>query len=158
MLPDRGTVAAAFAHHTTAIEPHNTSIDRLAADTGPAARSHADALGHLSETVALLDDESDALLDLLASLAELSREGNEILAAHLEDIELQIDGLRSVTRAVATEQEALASLLVDADGHNRALEEGVRGFFAQVLNDFVICGLPGGGHTPGDRLQSCDGE
>jgi phospholipid/cholesterol/gamma-HCH transport system substrate-binding protein len=158
VLLDLGAVTEGFAAHTTEINTLITSIDQLASDTAPAAQAHGDALDNLSQTVDLLDDESDELLALLDSLAGLSREGNEILTAHLDDIELQIDGVRSLTRAVASEQQSLESILVDAEGHNAALRDGVRGFFAQVLNDFVICGVPGGGDTPGDPLQSCDGE
>jgi phospholipid/cholesterol/gamma-HCH transport system substrate-binding protein len=158
VLLDLGTVTEGFAAHTTEINTLITSIDQLASDTGPAAQAHGDALFNLSETVDLLDDDSEELLDLLASLADLSEEGNDILTAHLADIELQIDGLRSLTRAVATEQDSLERILTDAQGHNAALREGVRDFFAQVLNDFVICGVPGGGDTPGNALSSCDGE
>jgi phospholipid/cholesterol/gamma-HCH transport system substrate-binding protein len=158
VLLDLGTVTEGFAAHTTEINTLITSIDQLASDTGPAAQAHGEALFNLSETVDLLDDDSEELLDLLASLAALSEEGNDILTAHLADIELQIDGLRSLTRAVATEQDSLASILTDAQGHNAALRDGVRDFFAQVLNDFVICGVPGGGDTPGNALSSCDGE
>jgi ABC-type transporter Mla subunit MlaD len=158
VLLDLGVVTEGFAGHTTEINTLITSIDQLASDTGPAAVAHGEALQNLSETVDLLDDDSEQLLDLLQSVADLSEEGNEILTAHLDDIELQIDGLRSVTRAVATEQQSLERILTNAQHHNQALMDGVRGFFAQVLNDFVICGVPGGGDTPGNALSSCDGE
>ena len=93
----------------------------------------------------------------MRNFSRRSAEGDAILTEHLEEIELQIDGLRSVTRAIATEQESLGELLVNADGHNQALQDGVRRFFTQVLNDFVICGVPGGGDEPGDTLNSCNG-
>jgi phospholipid/cholesterol/gamma-HCH transport system substrate-binding protein len=158
VLLDLGTVTEGFAAHSTEITTLITSIDQLASDTGPAAQAHGEALANLSQTVDLLDDDSAELLDLLDSVAGLSREGNEILTEHLADIELQIDGLRSLTRAVATEQTSFEDVLVNAQFHNQALRDGVRDFFAQVLNDFVICGVPGGGDTPGDPLSSCDGE
>ena len=157
VLEDLGTITAGFSEHTTEIETLITSIDQLAADTAPSAAAHGEALQNLADTTEILDEESDELLDLLDSLAAVSAEGDAILTEHLEEIELQIDGLRSVTRAIATEQESLGDLLVNADGHNQALQDGVRRFFTQVLNDFVICGVPGGGDEPGDTLNSCNG-
>jgi phospholipid/cholesterol/gamma-HCH transport system substrate-binding protein len=157
VLEDLGTVTEGFSQHTSEISTLITSIDQLASDTGPAAAAHGEALANLAATTDLLDDDSEELLALLDSLANVSREGDAILTEHLADIELQIDGLRSVTRAVATEQESLADVLENADDHNEALRDAVRGFFTQVLNDFVICGLPGGGDEPGDPLNSCNG-
>ena len=82
---------------------------------------------------------------------------SDVLEAHFDQMERQIDGLRSVTTAVASEQEALARLLRYGPGHNEALRLGTNGDFAQVLNDFVLCGLPGGGDQPGDPVNSCSG-
>lgn len=151
------TVAGGFAEHTEDIERLVVSIDQLASDTGPAAQAHADALGNLADTVDVLDDESDQLLDVMASLAGLSAEGDELLEEHADEMAHQIDGMRSLARAVASEQASLADLITGLEGHNEALQLGVRDFFTQVLNDFVICGIPGGGDDPNDRLNTCGG-
>lgn len=157
VLENLETVAGGFADHTDDIERLVVSIDQLAADTGPAAQAHADALGNLAATVDVLDDESDELLDVMASLADLSAEGDELLEEHADEMAAQIDGMRSLARAVATEQASLADLVTGLEGHNEALQLGVRDFFTQVLNDFVICGIPGGGEDPNDRLNTCGG-
>jgi phospholipid/cholesterol/gamma-HCH transport system substrate-binding protein len=157
VLDNLGGVAEGFAAHTDELETLITSIDQLAADTGPAAEQHADALTNLAAATDLLDDDSEQLLDLMDSLAALATTGGSILREHIDEIENQIDALRSVSRAVATEQESFGALLENAQHHNEALRLGVRDFFAQVLNDFIICGLPGGGDQPGNALNSCNG-
>lgn len=157
VLDNLGGVAEGFAAHTDELETLITSIDQLAADTGPAAAQHADALTNLAAATDLLDDDSEELLDLMDSLAALATTGSSILREHVDEIENQIDALRSVSRAVATEQESFGVLLENAQHHNEALRLGVRDFFAQVLNDFIICGVPGGGDQPGNALNSCNG-
>lgn len=157
VLDNLGGVAEGFAAHTDELETLITSIDQLAADTGPAAAQHADALTNLAAATDLLDDDSEQLLDLMDSLAALATTGSSILREHVDEIEGQIDALHSVSRAVATEQDSFSALLENAQYHNEALRTGVRDFFAQVLNDFIICGVPGGGDQPGSALNSCNG-
>ncbi len=43
-----------------------------------------------------------------------------------------------------------------ADDHNLALSLGTEGEFSNVLNDFVFCGVQGGGE--GELLQVADGD
>lgn len=157
VLRNIADVAHGYSRRTDDLTRLVESVDELASATGPAAQAHAEAIAHLAETTSILDEQSDHLLDLLDSLSRLSRESSDVLEAHFDQMERQIDGLRSVTTAVASEQEALARLLRYGPGHNEALRLGTNGDFAQVLNDFVLCGLPGGGDEPGDPVNSCSG-
>jgi hypothetical protein len=54
-----------------------------------------------------------------------------------------------VVRAVRNGQAGLENLLAYTRGHNIALDLGTTGEFSQVLNDFIFCGVPGGGEGPG---------
>jgi phospholipid/cholesterol/gamma-HCH transport system substrate-binding protein len=138
-----------YADNTGEIRTLIQSIDDLASATGPAAQSHARALSQLAVTTRILDDQSTQLLDLVDSLSELSRQGGDILREHFEHITHQIQGLRSVVRAVRNGQAGLENLLAYTRGHNIALDLGTTGEFSQVLNDFIFCGVPGGGEGPG---------
>lgn len=157
VLTNVAGIAHGYNQRTADLTRLVESIEELASTTGPAAQAHAEAIGHLADTTRILDEQSDHLLDLLDSLRRVARENSDLLEDHFSQIERQFDGLRSVTSAVASEQEALARLLLNGASHNEALRLGTNGDFAQVLNDFVLCGLPGGGDQPGDPVNSCSG-
>jgi phospholipid/cholesterol/gamma-HCH transport system substrate-binding protein len=149
LLGNLSTVVGSYADNSGQLSTLITSIDDLASDVGPSAQRHARALTQLATTTRILDDQSTQLLDLVDSLSELSEEGGSILREHFERIGHQIDGLRSVTRAVRRGQAGLENILEFTDDHNLALALGSEGEFANVLNDFVFCGVPGGGEGPG---------
>ena len=149
LLDDLSTVVGGYADNTGDLRTLIVSIDDLASDVGPSARRHAAALTELATTTRILDEQSTQLLDLVDALSELSEQGGSILREHFERIGHQIDGLRSVTRAVRRGQAGLEDLLEFTDDHNLALRLGTEGEFANVLNDFVFCGVPGGGEGPG---------
>ena len=149
LLDNLSTVVGGYADNTGQLSTLITSIDDLASDVGPSARSHARALTQLATTTRVLDEQSTQLLDLVDSLSELSEQGGSILREHFERIGNQIQGLRSVTRAVRRGQAGLENILEYTDEHNMALTLGTEGEFSNVLNDFVFCGVPGGGEGPG---------
>ena len=149
LLSNLSTVVGGFADNTDDLSTLITSIDDLASDVGPSARRHARALTQLATTTRILDQQSTQLLDLVDALSELSEQGGSILREHFERISHQIEGLRSVTRAVRRGQTGLENLLEYTDDHNLALTLGTEGEFSNVLNDFIFCGVPGGGEGPG---------
>lgn len=157
VLTNVADIAQGYNRRTEDLTRLVLSIDELASTTGPAAQAHAEAIGHLADTTRILDEESDNLLDLLDSLRRVARENSDLLEEHFAAVERQVDALRSATTAVASEQEAVARILQNGPLHNEALRLGTNGDFAQVLNDFVLCGLPGGGDQPGDPVNSCSG-
>jgi phospholipid/cholesterol/gamma-HCH transport system substrate-binding protein len=149
LLDDFGTLVGGYADHTGELSTLITSIDDLASDIGPSARSHGRALSELATTTRILDQQSTQLLDLVDALARASEQGGSILREHFERISHQIQGLRSVTRAVRNGQQGLENLLEYTDEHNTALMLGTEGEFSNVLNDFIFCGVPHGGEGPG---------
>jgi len=149
LLDNLSTVVGGYAENTDQLSTLITSIDDLASDIGPSARRHARALTQLATTTRILDDQSTELLDLVDALSDLSEQGGSILRQHFERISHQIQGLRSVTRAVRRGQTGLENLLEYTDEHNTALMLGTEGEFSNVLNDFILCGVPGGGEGPG---------
>lgn len=155
LLADLGTVVHGYAGRTETIRELVGAIDELAAATGPAAEANATSIAHLAETTRILDEQDDRLFELVRSLNRLAIEGGSILDEHMDEITTQIDGLRSVTSALAREQVALGNILEYTPAHNEALERGIKDDFVQVLNDFIICGLPGGGEEPSSPLNAC---
>lgn len=150
------TVTEGYASRTATITQLIEDIGQLASDVSPSAQAHAEALSHLAETTEILDETSADFLETVRSLTRLAVEGADVLVTHFDRIDLALRSLRSVTRAVASEQAALGRVLQFLPEHNTRLPRILQGDFGQVIGDIIICGLPGGGEVDGDRLNDCD--
>ncbi|QYG92930.1 MCE family protein [Iamia sp. SCSIO 61187] len=150
------TITEGYAARTDTITQLIADIGQLASDVSPEAEAHAEALSHLAETTEILDETSADFLATVRSLTALAVEGADLLVTHFDRIDLGLRALRSATRAVATEQAALARVLQFLPEHNTRVPTILQGDFGQVIGDIIICGLPGGGEIDGDRLNDCD--
>ena len=155
LLDDLDTITAGFRTRTATVANLVDALDQLGSDLGPSAQANAQALANLATTTQVLSDQRQQLVDLVTSLNNLSVQGRSIFDQHLQQVGDQLKALRSVTQAVADRQVDLGRLLVNLPGHNEALRRGTVDDFVQVLNDFVICGLAGGGEDPSSPLNSC---
>ena len=98
---------------------------------------------------------SDATMDNLAHADPSTIDRLKESFHHWDDIDVHYRGelLRSTGHGFSgVARSSLLRIL-----RNEALRLGTNGDFAQVLNDFVLCGLPGGGDQPGDPVNSCSG-
>lgn len=159
VLDSLNTVVSGYATRTQTITTLLQSLDTFSSTLSPNAQANVEALSNLARTTEVLDRQKDRLIALLTSLSNVSTQGSQLLEADLGQITTQLNGLRSVTQAVADQQASLANILIYLNGHNLATSRGVShpNDFTQVLNDFVVCGLPNhaGGDVPGDKLNSC---
>lgn len=155
LLANLDTVVSGYASRTRAISSIVGGVDRLTATLAPDAQANAQAVTNLARTTQVLQDQSGRLLDLLGRLRDLSVQGSSILTAYLPQIDRQLAALRSVTQAVANRQQDLGRLLHYLPLHDRATVGAVRDDFLQLVNDFIVCGIPGGGEQPGSPLNSC---
>ncbi|GAC1593323.1 MAG: hypothetical protein NVS3B21_14240 [Acidimicrobiales bacterium] len=159
VLDSLNTVVSGYATRTATITTLLQSLDTFSSTLAPSAQANAQALSNLARTTEVLDRQKDRLVSLLSSLSNVSVQGTQLLDADLRQITDQLNSLRVVTAAVANQQQSLGDVLHFLEGHNLATFRGVShpNDFIQVLNDFVVCGLPGhaGGDVPGDKLNSC---
>jgi ABC-type transporter Mla subunit MlaD len=123
------------------------NLDQLGASTAPDAQSNADAITNLARTTAILAQQSGRFNDLLASLDSLSTQGRAILQSYLPQMNDQLRGLAALTSAIAHSQQDLALVLHYLPGHNKTVALATFQRFVQVLEDIVVCGVPGGGDT-----------
>lgn len=157
LLDRLDTVTTGYKAHTDSIRTLITSLDDLSSTVGPSAKAQADAIANLAETTRILADQRDRLVDLLGSLGSLAKQGNGILDAHFAEVERQFQALRVLSQAIADREDDLGRFLHYLPLHNAATQTGVRDDFLQVLNDFVVCGLPTaiGGEDPTSPLNAC---
>ncbi|MBV9934622.1 MAG: MCE family protein, partial [Actinobacteria bacterium] len=156
LLDDLNTITGGFRSRTMTVTTLIDALDQLSSDLGPSAQANAKALANLATTTQILNDQRQELVGLITSLKNLSAEGRSILDAHLAQVGNQLAALRSVTQAVADRQRDLGLLLLNLPGHNAALKAATVDDFVQVLNDFIVCGLPNGGEDPTSPLNSCN--
>lgn len=155
LLDHLNTVVAGYNSHTAQITSLVNSLDTLSSSLAPNAQANAQALTNLSHSIRVLNDQSTRLANLLGSLSSLSVQGSSILSAYFPEISNQLNGLRSVTAALAKSQSDLGNVLTYLPIHNTVLPTGIADNFLQVLNDFIVCGVPGGGEIPTSPLDSC---
>ena len=157
VLQDLNTVVSNYATRTATLTGLLQNLDRFASTLAPQADANAQALTNLAGATAALDRQKGRLVDLLRSLGALSATGANLLKADLSAITDQFGTLRAVTQALSNQQAALGNVLLYFYGHNLATARGVSrpDDFIQVLNDFIVCGIPGGGDKPGSPTDSC---
>lgn len=156
VLEGLDTVMAGYASRSETIGNLVRSIDAFAASVGPRAEAHAEALANLSEATRILAEERVTLMNLLESLRDLSVEGRRILDAHMERMQRQLNGLRVITDVLRERQKELGLLLKNLPIHNSTITSALVDDYAQVLNDIILCGVPGGGEDPSSPVNSCN--
>lgn len=149
-------VADGYQTRTDKVRAIIVDLDRLAGDLAPQAGANGEALANLKETLRILNEDDEAFYALVDSLNGVAEDGSRLLDRHLEDISVQIRGLRDTTDAVADEQEALAGVLENLPRHNTTVPLAERNNFIHVLIDVVLCGVPGGGDVPGVPVDACE--
>ena len=150
LLADLDAISGAYAGQSATIRSLINSLDQLSSSTAPDAAASAQAVANLAQTTTVLAQQSQRFNDLLSALNSLSVQGRSLLEGYLSQMGIQLSGLAALTHAIATEQGDLGQLLVYLKGHNVSVNKATVGRFVQVLDDLVVCGVPGGGseNTP----------
>jgi phospholipid/cholesterol/gamma-HCH transport system substrate-binding protein len=155
LIDDLNNVSAGYAGQTQTIQALVNNLDQFSSTIAPAAQSQVQAIANLAQTTRVLNDQATRFADLLSSLSNLSVQSLDILNTFLPQINNQFTALNFVTGAVASRQSDLAGLLLYASQHNINVSGGIKNKFGQVLNDLIVCGIPGGGEAPNDPASSC---
>jgi phospholipid/cholesterol/gamma-HCH transport system substrate-binding protein len=155
LIDDLNNVTTGYAGQTQTIQTLVNNLDQFSSVAAPAAQSQVEAIANLAQTTHVLNDQATRFANLLSSLSNLSVQSLGILNTYLPQINRQFSALSSVTQAVAGRQYDLGQLLVYASQHNINVSGGIKNKFGQVLNDLIVCGIPGGGEQPNDPASSC---
>lgn len=156
LLIDFDNISAGYASRTQTITNLVHDVKTLTDSLAPNAEANARMFTNLAETTQILSDRSNEFLDLLTSLSNLAHQSNSLIQTHFDRITLQTHTLRVLTDEIAGQQEALGNILKYIPVHNQTLVKGIdKNDFSQTLNDFLICGIPGGGEVKGDPVNDC---
>lgn len=143
LLDDFGTVLAGYASQTHQITTLIDRLDQFAGTLAPDAGANAQAVSNLARTTSTLAEQSNQFVGLLQSLDALATQGRSILATGLPDIETNIDAIAAVAHQLDQHQQQLASLLQEVPVANQSLASATYHNYLQVLNNIIVCGVPG---------------
>jgi len=157
LLDGFATVAHGYAGQTATIQSLVTTADQLTASLAPDAGSDAQAVTTLSQTTGVLATQAGRFENLLQSLDDLSTQGRGLLEAYLPQIDDDLTGLATTTQALQASEGDLGKFIDGLPGHNAATKAATVQDELQVLDDIIVCGLPGGGANAAIASQSCGG-
>jgi phospholipid/cholesterol/gamma-HCH transport system substrate-binding protein len=128
-------------------------LDGFLTDVGPEARLHGKAFEELAKAAEALNEEDERLVDSLNQLAKLSRTGEDIMVTHRERTDRFFDEFNAITAEIVRREEDLNRLFFEIHKHNYNTIRGVNQEFAQIFQDFIVCGE---NDTPGDAVRGCE--
>jgi phospholipid/cholesterol/gamma-HCH transport system substrate-binding protein len=155
LLTDFTTVATGYAQHTNEITSAVDGLDQLTSTLAPDSSANAAALTTLSDTVAILAQNSAQFETLLQSIDNLSVVGRGYLETYYPEIVAQLQTLQAVTAQLSQNQVSLVGILDELPENNAALPSSVRGGYVQVFENLIVCGIPGGGEDDNTPAFSC---
>lgn len=150
LLNDFDTILAGYSTRSGEITSLIDNLDAFNSTLAPNAQQNAQAVSNLAQTTQILAQQSSRFEQLLQSLNDLATQGNSILSTGLGQTEDQINALAAVATQLYQHQRDLATILEELPGHNQALASLTVNNYAQILEDIIVCGIPGGGagNTP----------
>ncbi len=143
LLDDFGTVLAGYASQAHDITTLVNAMNSFAAGLAPDAQANAQALANLTQTTSTLAQQSGHFVSLLQALDALATQGRSILDTGLPQVETQIHTLGAIAQQLQAHQQQLATLLQEVPRANRGLARTTYHHYLQVLNNFIVCGVPG---------------
>lgn len=127
-------------------------FEAFVAAAGPEADTHGRALEELRRATAVLAAEDERLLDTLGDVRSLAHSGTDIMVTHRERIDSFFRRFAAISGELAGRQRDLADFGRFWHMHNHNTIRGVNAEHAQVVLDFIVCGV---NDTPGDPVRSC---
>ena len=155
LLAGFATVAHGYAGQTATIQSLVTTADQLTASLAPDSGQDAQAVATLSQTTGVLATQAGRFENLLQSLDDLSTQGRDVLETYLPQIDDDLSGLATTTQALQASEDDLGRFIDGLPGHNAAVKGATVDDELQVLDDIIVCGLPGGGADSTIASQTC---
>jgi phospholipid/cholesterol/gamma-HCH transport system substrate-binding protein len=155
LLDGFATVAHGYAGQTATIQSLVNSANQLTASLAPDAGPDAQAVTTLSQTTGILATQAGRFENLIQSLNDLSVQGRGLLETYLPEIDEDLTGLATTSGALRSSEDDLGKLIDGLPGHNAATKGATVDDELQVLDDIIVCGLPGGGADAAVASQTC---
>jgi phospholipid/cholesterol/gamma-HCH transport system substrate-binding protein len=155
LLNSLSAVTTGYAGHTSDIQTVVNSLDQLGSTLAPSSGPDAQAVTNLAQTVAILAQQSGRFTDLLEALNGVSTQGRSLLETYMPEIDDQLTALGAVAGQLGSHQQDVLGILHELPLHNTSLPKDVVNNFVQVLDNLIVCGIPGGGADPSSAAATC---
>lgn len=153
LLDDLTEVVSTYRANSADIVRLIDGFDQFLAQVGPEADLHGQALQELLRFNQVLAAEDERLLDTLSEVRALSRSGTDIITTHRRRIDDFFTRLDRISGELAARDEDLRRLFFEVAKHNNNTIRGVNTEHAQIILDFIVCGM---NDEPGDPVRSCE--
>lgn len=128
-------------------------LDAFLDTVGPQAALHGEALATAADFARVLAEEDDRLVDALQDVQDLATTGTDIIDTHRQRFDDFTVRLVRLTDELAEREADLDRLFIEISGHNFHTIRGVNQENAQVVLDFIACGI---NDRPGDPVRACE--
>jgi virulence factor Mce-like protein len=152
LISELSDIVASYDRNSEDLVRLLAGFEEFLAEVGPQAELHGRAVAELSDFVGVLSEEDERLLDTLNEIRALAVTGTDIMRTHrqrTDDFFIRFQGL---TEEIASNDD-LERLFHEFAGHNFNTIRGVNAEHAQIISDFIVCGI---NDTPGDAVRACD--
>ena len=155
IIDDLNAVSTTYNANSADLVRLLDGLDQFLDTVGPQAEMHGRALAEVQQFTRVLAEEDDNLVDTLVNLQDLAETGTDIMVTHqqrIDDFVLRLDGITEELTREST-LTALDRLFVNLAQHNFSTIRGINNEHAQVVLDFIVCGI---NDIPGDPVRGCN--
>jgi phospholipid/cholesterol/gamma-HCH transport system substrate-binding protein len=154
IVDDLDDVVRVYNANSTDLVRLLDGLDGFLADVGPQAELHGRALGEAEQFFLVLAEEDDRLIDSLTDLRSLADSGTDIMTTHRQRIDDFVVRLEGITGEIIAPEniDRIDRLFIDLAQHNFSTIRGINNEHAQVVLDFIVCGV---NDEPGDPVRAC---
>ncbi|AXV08010.1 MCE-family lipoprotein LprK (MCE-family lipoprotein Mce1e) [Euzebya pacifica] len=154
IIDDLNAVSTTYNANSADLVRLLEGLDQFLDTVGPQAEMHGRALEEIQQFTRVLAEEDDNLVDTLVNLQDLAETGTDIMVTHQQRIDDFVFRLDGITEELTRESTltALDRLFVNLAQHNFSTIRGVNNEHAQVVLDFIVCGV---NDEPGDPVRAC---
>jgi phospholipid/cholesterol/gamma-HCH transport system substrate-binding protein len=147
LIEELGEIVGAYDRNSDDLVRLLAGFEEFLAEVGPQADLHGRAVAELADFAGVL------LIDTLTEIRALSNSGTDIMRTHrqrTDDFFIRFEG---ITGELTARDVDLNRILGELAGHNFNTIRGVNAEHAQIIADFIVCGI---NDTPGDGVRACD--
>ncbi|MEX0657771.1 MAG: MlaD family protein [Egibacteraceae bacterium] len=153
LLDDLSEIVTAYSTNSDDTVRLIEGFEGFLADVGPQADLHGQALAELLRFNQVLAAEDERLLDTLSDVRALALSGTDIMVTHRQRLDAFFTRITRLSDEIVSRDEDLSRLFFELQRHNMSTIAGVNSEHAQIILDFIVCGI---NDEPGDPVRSCE--
>lgn len=152
LIDDLTEIVSTYEDNSSDIVRLVEGLEGFLADVGPEAELHGQAVGELARFNRVLAEEDERLLDTLTEVRALATTGTDIMRTHRQRIDDFFTRFQRISGDIVAVDPDLRRLFFELQKHNNNTIEGINTEHAQVILDWIVCGV---NDQPGHPVRHC---